>query len=115
MVGTVTQVAVDPETRAWRVKATAAFEKLWFGGFGMGRKETHAWMVARMGLASDGTIAKFDTEQCQRLIGLVEEEIKNRKSDADMDVIAARKAHRMTPADQEDELRRIRRERWTKK
>lgn len=62
----------DKETKRFRMMAHEAFDRLWKPGpaqvFG-DRNRAYRWMQEKLGLTSDQAhIAKFDIEQCKRLI-----------------------------------------------
>ena len=58
----------DKATKEWRIKAHAAFDKLWKEK-GWKRGKAYAWMRDTLGLAPNGAhIGLFDIKQCQALI-----------------------------------------------
>lgn len=65
-------IPADKETKAWRIKAHAAFDpyvRKWF----QSRPEGYRFLQNVMGLtAEQAHIAKFNIEQCQKLIKLIE-------------------------------------------
>ena len=63
------------ELQGWRVKAHAAFDTLWKGERNRIRRHTaYAWLRRVMVLPPEQAhISKFDIEQCQKVIRLVDE------------------------------------------
>lgn len=64
----------NPETKQWRRKAHAEFDKLWKDpGAPMSRIEAYRWMQQTLGLPSEEChVAKFSIELCQRLIAALQ-------------------------------------------
>lgn len=69
-------IPANRETKDWRIKAHDAFDQLWKIR-GMKRKDAYQWMKESMELpGEEAHIGRFDIEQCQKLIGLVFDYIK---------------------------------------
>lgn len=74
--GTPLGKPANKATREARIRAHAAFDRLWHGGRGS-RGQAYSWMRKRLGLTREQAhIGLFDAEQCERLIALVEEHLK---------------------------------------
>lgn len=64
-------VPANKETKAARIEAHDAFDRLWKGKH-MRRKEAYVWMQNTMMLsAEDAHIGRFTIEQCQQLVAEV--------------------------------------------
>lgn len=62
------------ETKQARIRAHAAFDRLWKDG-GMSRREAYSWMRRAMGVPGrECHISMFDLSQCEALVRLVEGE-----------------------------------------
>jgi ssDNA-binding Zn-finger/Zn-ribbon topoisomerase 1 len=60
-------VPANRETKDARIRAHAAFDRLWKGG-PMSRREAYRWMRKKMDMsASEAHIGKFTKEQCDQL------------------------------------------------
>ena len=58
----------DRETKAWRIKAHAAFDPLWKSG-NMTRPDAYKWLAGELGISvEDCHIGHFDIRQCKRVI-----------------------------------------------
>lgn len=69
----------DKETRMWRQKAHASFDRFW-KKWGYKRCESYVLMQSMMQLPPDEAhIGLFDMEQCKKLIKLVEDNKPNGK------------------------------------
>lgn len=65
----------DAETKAWRIRAHEAFDRLWQGG-GMRRGQAYAWMRRTLGLSKhEAHIGRFDPDRCRALIAAVERKL----------------------------------------
>lgn len=63
----------DKETKGWRIKAHAAFDKLW-KEWGYKRPEAYILLQTMMGMsAKDAHISLFTSEDCQKLIKKIEQ------------------------------------------
>jgi ssDNA-binding Zn-finger/Zn-ribbon topoisomerase 1 len=64
----------DKETKAWRIKAHLAFDKLFEGEQAvMNRDEAYQYLQTMMNLTEEKAhISKFDSEQCKELIDLLD-------------------------------------------
>lgn len=63
-------VPADRETRQWRMKAHAMFDRLWQEGH-MSRKNAYRFMRREMDMqAEDAHIARMSIEECRRLYGI---------------------------------------------
>lgn len=61
----------DRATKDARIRAHAAFDRIWLSGL-MSRRGAYSWMRHRLGLSDvDGHIGRFDVAACERLIALV--------------------------------------------
>lgn len=61
----------DPDTKAARMRAHAAFDTLWRSG-AMKRKAAYAWMRETLGLTPDQAhVSRMDVATCERLIAAV--------------------------------------------
>lgn len=70
--GTVYGVPADKETKEWRMKAHAEFDKLW-KQWGYARPEAYMMLQRIMGMtAGQAHISNFSKEDCQKLIKLLE-------------------------------------------
>ena len=70
-------IPANRETKDWRIKAHDAFDQLWKVKKVMKRKEAYKWMAESMELPSEEAhIGMFDISQCQKLIDLVFQKIK---------------------------------------
>lgn len=59
-------------TREARIRAHAAFDRLWQDG-GLTRDDAYAWLRSALGMSKrECHIAKFDEVQCARVVDLVE-------------------------------------------
>lgn len=66
-------IPADKATKAARMEAHAAFDKLWRDG-SMTRKGAYAWLCKSMGLSKEqGHIGRFSAEQCHQLQELLEQ------------------------------------------
>lgn len=62
----------DAATKAARVAAHAAFDRLWKEGHVPSRAAAYAWLRAAMGLSrEEGHIARFDPARCTELVARV--------------------------------------------
>ena len=65
-------IPANLETKQARMKAHAAFDRLWKSGR-MKRKQAYRWMRDVMGMKPhEAHIGKFSKEQCERLVERVE-------------------------------------------
>lgn len=61
-------IPADKETKQWRIKAHAGFDKLW-KEHGYTRDEAYKLLQATMGMIKDEAhIGKFNIDQCKKLI-----------------------------------------------
>ena len=66
--GTPLGIPANKETKAWRIKAHDAFDRLWKQD-GMRRKKAYRKLAMSMGLAEeDCHIGRFNIEQCEEVI-----------------------------------------------
>ena len=69
----------NKELRVWKMRAHAAFDKLWRDGK-MQRREAYRWLSQAMNLRSEEThIGMFDEQQCERVCHLSYEISKPRE------------------------------------
>lgn len=68
----------DTATKAARVKAHAAFDRLWRGkDSAMSRTDAYAWLASVMKLSvDDAHIARFTAAQCEQITTIVEEYLR---------------------------------------
>lgn len=75
-------IPANKETKEWRIRAHAAFDKVW-KKYGYTRPESYRLLQTVMGMtAGEAHIGRFDKGQCQRLIRKIE---KRRKSLPEID------------------------------
>lgn len=68
-------IPADKETKAWRMKAHDAFDKLWKGKNKLVASRRQAYMAMQEMMemsAEDAHISRFNVEQCKKLIDKVE-------------------------------------------
>jgi ssDNA-binding Zn-finger/Zn-ribbon topoisomerase 1 len=66
-------IPADKPTREARIRAHAAFDKLWQGG-AMKRGSAYGWLAQAMGLSRDNChIGRFDREQYSKVVEVCEE------------------------------------------
>ena len=75
--GTPHGTPADGPTKQWRIKAHESFDQLWKDRKGrravMRRGQAYVWMREAMGLSEeDAHISRMNSEQCQKLIRLVD-------------------------------------------
>lgn len=69
-------IPATKEVKAARIRAHDAFDKLWKDGH-MERGTAYRWMREAMGLSKrDAHIGRFDAEQCERLVALATQKLK---------------------------------------
>lgn len=70
-------IPASKATKVWRIRAHAAFDRLWTrqpgeGGPRMPRSDAYAWMRQAMGLTrAEAHMGRFTAKQCRELIALV--------------------------------------------
>jgi len=70
----------NAELRIWRKRAHAALDPLWQDRGLWTRNKTYSWLAEVMGIKKSGAhIAKFDIEQCQKVIEIVKQYHENLK------------------------------------
>jgi ssDNA-binding Zn-finger/Zn-ribbon topoisomerase 1 len=73
-------VPADAATKQARIRAHAAFDKLWKGGL-ISRKEAYDTMRRELGYTDEtGHIGRFGVEECERLIKWAEEGMRHATS-----------------------------------
>lgn len=74
-------VPANKATKAARIEAHAAFDRLWKTGL-MSRSAAYRWLASRLGLTADQChIGRFDEATCRKVVKVLDEELA-RGSDA---------------------------------
>ena len=75
-------VPADAATKAARIRAHAAFDRLWKGGT-MKRAQAYGWLSRTLGIAgADCHIGRFDAATCERVVAAVEARVTGNTTDA---------------------------------